>query len=145
MSTFWGDYFQMWGKSTKSIWRIWWALFRNSINTQKICPPLQCFSVNWSKYPILVGYIQKMCTFWICYFEMWGKFLKSIWRIRWELFRSSFPPKYICSPMQCSFCKLVQMSNFGWLNSANEHILARLFPNVTEIPKFHQANMVGIL
>ena len=37
--------------------------------------------------------------------------------------------------MQCFFCKLVQMSNFDRLNSANEHILDRLFPNLRQIPK----------
>ena len=51
----------------------------------------------------------------------------------------------ICSPMQCFFIKLVQMSSFGRLNSANEHILDRLFPNLWQIPKIHQKNMVGII
>ena len=39
--------------------------------------------------------------------------------------------------MQCFFWKLVQMSNFDRLNSANEHILDRLFPNIWQIPKIH--------
>ena len=47
--------------------------------------------------------------------------------------------------MQCFFCKLVQMSNFGRLNSANEHILARLFPNMRQIPKIHISYMVEII
>ena len=51
----------------------------------------------------------------------------------------------ICSPMQCFFCKLVQMSNFDRLNSADEHILDRLFPNLWQIPKIHITDMVGIV
>ena len=47
--------------------------------------------------------------------------------------------------MQCFFTKLVQMSSFDRLNSANEHILDRLFPNLWQIPKIHQKNMVGII
>ena len=43
--------------------------------------------------------------------------------------------KNICSPMQCFFCKLVQMSNFGRLKSANGHILDRLFPSHEANPK----------
>ena len=35
------------------------------------------------------------------------------------------------------------MSNFDRLNSANEHILDRLFPNLWKIPKIHLAYMVG--
>ena len=53
--------------------------------------------------------------------------------------------KNICSPIQCFFCKLVQISNFDRLNSANEHILARLFPNLRPIPKIHHTDMVGII
>ena len=44
-----------------------------------------------------------------------------------------------------TFFKLVQISNFGRLNSANEHILPRLFPNLRQIPKLHLAYMVGII
>ena len=47
--------------------------------------------------------------------------------------------------MQCFLCKLVQISNFDRLNSANEHILDRLFPNLWEIPKIHLAYMVGTI
>ena len=39
----WIDYFQIIGKSLKSIFRIWWALFRSSITRKKICSPIQCF------------------------------------------------------------------------------------------------------
>ena len=46
--------------------------------------------------------------------------------------------------MQCFLCKLEQMSNFDRQNSTNEHILARLFPNLKQIPKTHLAYMVGI-
>ena len=47
--------------------------------------------------------------------------------------------------MQCFFCKLVQMSNFDRLNSADEHILDRIFPNLWQIPKIHLTDMVGII
>ena len=47
--------------------------------------------------------------------------------------------------MQCFFFKLVQMSNFDRLNSANEHILDRLFPNLRQIPKINLTDMVGII
>ena len=47
--------------------------------------------------------------------------------------------------MQCFSCKLVLMANFDRLNSANEHILARLFPNLRQIPKIHLAYMVGTI
>ena len=43
------------------------------------------------------------------------------------------------------FCKLVQMSNFGPLNSANEHILERLFPNLRQMTELHLGYMVGII
>ena len=56
-----------------------------------------------------------------------------------------YPPKAICSPMQCFFCKLVQISNFGPLKSANGALLDRLFPNLRQIPKLHLAYMVGII
>ena len=35
------------------------------------------------------------------------------------------------------------MSKFDRLNSANEHILDRLFPNMRQIPKIDLAYMVG--
>ena len=44
-----------------------------------------------------------------------------------------------------NFCKLVQMSNFDRLNSANEHISDNLFPNLRQIPKIHLAYMVGTI
>ena len=47
--------------------------------------------------------------------------------------------------MQYVFCKLGQMSNFGRLNSANEHILDRLFPNLRQTHKIHLAYMVSII
>ena len=47
--------------------------------------------------------------------------------------------------MQCFFCKLVQMSNFDRLNSTNEHIMDRLFPNMWQFPKIHLMYMVGII
>ena len=127
MSTFWLDYFQIWGKSPKLIWRIWWVLFR-SYFLQKIFA-LQCsaYSVNWCKCPILIGKIQQMSTFWIDYFQIWGKFPQSISRMWWVLFRSSIPINNICSPMQCFFCKLVQRSNFGRLKSANGHFWINYF------------------
>ena len=37
------------------------------------------------------------------------------------------------------------MSNFDRLNSANEQILDRLFPNLRQIPKIHLAYMVGTI
>ena len=135
MSQFWIDHFQICGKSPKSIWRIWWELFRSSIPTKIIALQCSAFSVNWCKCPILIGKIQQMSTFWIDYFQICGKSLKSIWRIWWALFRSSSTTKRICSPMQCFFCKLVQMSNFDRTNSANEQILDRLFPNLRQILK----------
>ena len=86
-----------------------------------------------------------MSTFWIGYFQIWGKSLKSFPRVWWALFRSSSTPKWICSPMQCFFCKLVQMSNFNRLNSQNEQILERLFPNLRQIPQIHLAYVVSII
>ena len=47
--------------------------------------------------------------------------------------------------MQCFFCKLVQMSNFDRLNTANEHILDILFPNLWQFPKIHLAYTVSII
>ena len=47
--------------------------------------------------------------------------------------------------MQCFFCKLVQMSNFDRLNSQNEQILDRLFPNLRQIPQIHLAYVVSII
>ena len=72
------------------------------------------FSVNWCKCPLLIGNIHQMSTFWIDYFQMCGKSLKSIWRIRWALNRSSI----ISKKMRCFFGKLGQMSYFGRLKSA---------------------------
>ena len=145
MSTFCIGYFQICGNSPKSICCIWWELFRSSIPPKIIALQSSDFSVNWCKWPILIGQIQQMSTFWIDYFQIWGKSLKSFRRVWWALFRSSSIPKWICSPMQCFFCKLVQMSNFDRLNSANEHILDRLFPNLWQIPKIHLTDMVGII
>ena len=142
---FWIDYFQIIGKSLKSICRIWWALFRSSITSKKICSPMQCFfsklvqMSNFSRLKSANGHI------WIDYFQICGKSLKSTLRIWWALFRSSSTSKKICSPMQCFFCKLVQMSNFDRLNSANEHISDSLFPNLRQIPKIHLAYMVGTI
>ena len=47
--------------------------------------------------------------------------------------------------MRCFLGKLGQMSNFGRLKSANEHILYRIFPNLMQIPKIHLADTVGII
>ena len=47
--------------------------------------------------------------------------------------------------MQCFCWKLVKMSNFGRLKSANGHILDRLFPILRQIPKIHLTYMVGII
>ena len=199
---FWIDYFQIIGKSLTSISRIWWALRRSSIITKRFCSPLQCLFCKlvqmsnfgrlksgtfWRLFPNLrqipkihqtdmVGIIYKLhsakniCSPIQCFFcklvqmSNFGR-LKSanehildrlftnlrqfpkihLTRIWWALLRSSITAKNICSPMQCFFCKLVQMSNFGRLNSANEHILDRLFPNLRQIPKIHQTDMVGII
>ena len=65
--------------------------------------------------------------------------------MRWELNRSSITTKKICFPMRCFFGKLGQMSNFGRLKSANEHILDRIFPDLRQIPKIHFTDMVGII
>ena len=86
-----------------------------------------------------------MSKFWLDYFQIWDKSLKSILRIWWALFRSYITTKRFCSPLQCLFCKLVQMSNCDRLNSANEHILDKLFPNLRQIPKIHLAYMVGTI
>ena len=145
MSKFWIDYFLIWGKSLKSISRIWWALFRISSIHKGFALQCSAFSANWCKCTILIGKIQQMSTFWIGYFPIWGKSLKSISRIWLVILRSSIPAKNICSPIQCFFCKLVQMSNFDRLNSANEHILQRLFPNLWQIPKIHLRDMVVII
>ena len=59
---------------------------------------------------------------WIDYFHVIGKSLTSIWRIWCALFWSSITTKSCCSPLQCLFCKLVLMSNFGRLKSENGHI-----------------------
>ena len=86
-----------------------------------------------------------MSTFWIDNLQIWGNSPKSISRIWRALLRSAILAKNICSPIQCYLCKLVQMSNFGRLNSANEHILARLFPNLRQIPKIHLPDMVSVI
>ena len=85
----------------------------------------------------------QMGTFWIDYFQIWDKSSNSIWRIWRAIFRSSISTARFCFPMQCFFCKLVQMYNFGRLKSANGHILDRLFPNLRQIPKFNLADMVS--
>ena len=118
---FWIDYFQIWGKSLKSISRIWWALQRSSITTKKICSPMQCFFcklVQMSNFCLLQS---ENGHFWIDYFQIIGKSLPSILRIWWALFWSSITTKSCCSPLQCLFCKLVLMSNFGRLKSENGH------------------------
>ena len=82
------------------------------------------FSVNWCKYPILVRYNSANGYILDRLFPNLksGKSPKSIWRIWWALFRSN-PPKRFALHMQCFFCKLVQMSNFGRLKSQNGHFL----------------------
>ena len=110
---FWIDYFQICGKSLKSTLRKWWALSRSSSTSKKIGSPMQyffCKLVQMSNFGRLKS---ENGHFWIDYFQIWGKFLESISRIWWALLRSSNTTKKICSPMQCFFCKLVYMSNFG--------------------------------
>ena len=82
--------------------------------------------------------------FWIDYFQIWGKSLKSISRIWWALRRSSITTKKICSPMQCFFCKLVQMSNFSRLKSANGHFWIDYFQIWGKSQKSIIPYMVGI-
>ena len=142
---FWIDYFQIWDKSIKSIPRIWWALLRSSNTTKKICSPMQCFFCKLVQMSNFGRLKSENGHFWIDYFQIWGNSPKSISSIWWALLRSSIPAKNICSPIQCFLCKLVQISNFGRFNSAIEHILARLFPNLRPIPKIHQTDMVGIM
>ena len=142
---FWVDYFQICGKSLKSTLRIWWALFRSSITSKKICSPMQCFFCKLVQISNFGRLKSGNGHFWIDYFRICGKSLKSTLRIWWAFFRSSSTSKKICSPMQCFFCKLVQMSNFDRLNSANEHISDSLFPNLRQIPKIHLAYMVGTI
>ena len=125
--------------------RIWWALLRNSIPAENICSPMQCFVCKLVQMSNFGRLKSANGHFWIDYFQLRGKSLKSTLRIWWALSRSSSTTKKICSPMQCFFCKLVQMSNFDRLNSANEHISDRLFPNLGQIPKIHQTDMVGII
>ena len=122
---FWIDYFQIIGKSLTSILRIWWALFRSSITNKNCCSPLQCLFCKLVQMSNFGRLKSENGHFWIDYFQIWGKSLKSISSIWWAILRSSIPAKNICSPIQCFFCKLVQMSNFGRLKSANEHILDR--------------------
>ena len=50
-------------------------------------------------------------------------------------FGAPFPLNIFALQCRCFFCKLVQRCNFGRLNSINEHILERLFPNLGQIPK----------
>ena len=144
MSTFWIDYFQIFGKSPKSIFRIWWALLRSSIPAENICSPIQCFFCklvqisNLGRLKSGNGHILDRL---FANLRQFPKIhLASIW---WALLRSCIPAENICSPIQCFFCKLVQMPNFGRLNSANEHILDRLFPNLRQFPKIHLAYMVS--
>ena len=123
---FWIDYFQICGKSLKFTLRIWWALFRSSITSKKICSPMQCFFCKLVQISNFGRLKSGNGHFWIDYFQICGKSLKSTLRIWWALFRSSITSKKICSPMQCFFCKLVQISNFGRLKSGNGHIFDRL-------------------
>ena len=119
---FWIGYVQIIGNSPKSISRIWRALLRSAILAKNICSPIQCFLCKLVQMSNFGRLKSANGHFWIDYFQIIGKSLKSTWRIWWALFRSSSTSKKICSPMQCFFCKLVQMSNFNRLNSANEHI-----------------------
>ena len=128
MSTCWIDYFQIFGKSPKSIPRIWWALLRSSIPAENICSPIQCFFCKLVQMSNFGPVKSENGHFWIDYFQIIGKSLKSISRIWWALLRSSITTKKICSPMQCFFCKLVQMYNFGRLKSANGHFWIDYFP-----------------
>ena len=145
MGTFRIDYFQISGKSPKSISRIWWASCRSSTSTKKVCSPMQCFFCKLVQTSNFGQLKSAMSTFWIDYFQIWGKSSKSISRIGWALCRSSITTKNICSQMQCFFCKLVQTSNFGMLKSANGHILDRLFDNLRQISHIHLAPMVCIM
>ena len=86
-----------------------------------------------------------MSTFCIHYFHISCKSRKCILRIWWASCRSSTTIKNVSSPMQCFFCKLVQMPKFGRLKSANGNVLNRLFPNLWQIPQLHLAYMVGIM
>ena len=142
---FWIDYFQIIGKSLTSILRIWCALFWSSITTKSCCSPLQCLFCKLVQMSNFGRLKSENGQFWIDYFQIRGKSLNSISRIWWALLRSSITTKMICSPMQCFFCKLVQMSNFGRLKSANGQILDRLFPKLRQIPKIHLAYMVDII
>ena len=95
-------------------------------SAKNICSPIQCFFCklvqmsNFGRLNSANGHILDRL------FPNLGKSPKSIRRIWWVLLRSSIPAKNICSPIQCFFCKLVQMSNFGRLKSANGHILDRI-------------------
>ena len=141
---FWINYFPIFGKSLKSISRIWWALFRSSVTTKRYAFQCSAFSINLCKGHILVGRNQQMDTFRIDYFQI-CKSLKSNSRIWCALFRSSISTKIMCFPMRCFFCNLMQMSNFVRLKSGNEHILGRLFPYLRQIPKIHLAYVVCII
>ena len=134
---FWIDYFQSIGKSLKSICRIWWALYRSSIPSKKICSPMQCFFCklvqisNFGRLKSGIGHL----------LERLFPNLRPIPKIQQTymvgIIYKLHSHKNIGSPIQCFFCKLVQMSNFDRLNSANEHILDRLFPNPRLIRKIH--------
>ena len=144
MSTFWIDYFRIWCNSPKSIWCKWWALIRSSIPAENICSPIQCFFCKLVQMSNFGRLKSENGHFWIDNFQIIGKSLKSICRIWWALFRSSITSKKICSPMQCFFCKLVQIPNFGWLKFGNGHFLDRLFTNLRQFPQIHLKYMVGI-
>ena len=143
MGTFWGDYLQIWGNPPKSISRIWRALLRSAILAKNICSPIQCFFCKLVQMSNFGRLKSKNGHFWIDYLQIIGKSLTSIFHIWWALFWSSITTKNCCSPLQCLFCKLVQMSNFGRLKSGNGHILDRLFTNLRQFPKINLKYMVG--
>ena len=145
MSTFWIDNLQIWGNSPKSISRIRRALLRSAILAKNICSPIQCYLCKLVQMSNFGRLKSANGHFWIDYFRIRVKSLKSTLRIPCALSRSSSTTKKIGSPMQCFFSKLVQMSNFDRLNSAIEHISDKLIPNLRQIPKLHQTDMVGII
>ena len=49
---------------------------------------------------------------------------------RGHYLRAPLPEESFALPSCGFFCKLVPMSNFGGLQSANGHVLDRLFPNM---------------
>ena len=145
MSTFWIDYFQIWGKSLNFFPRVWWALFRSSSTPKWICSPMQCFFcklVQMSNFDRLNSQNEQILDRLFPNLWQFSKIhLEYMVGIIWKL----HSPKNNCSPMQCFFCKLVQMSNFDRLNSTNEHIMDRLFPNMVQFPKIHLMYMGGII